>query len=175
MSKKLSKFEGKDVTSSTIRITNAGDGLSEAMKVDAQEFHQGERRYVVLECDVADVTFKPVDKDDPSGPQRRVHTFKAGTATIVEADLVQSLIEQQRERNLRAQEEAAGIVRLPIPEDTDVQARVRTHAKSMSKAELVDFCEKWSVEHDPKATKLDLIEALVADADKIEKAISDGD
>lgn len=108
----LSDFEGKPVRRSTISITNAGDGLSEAMKVEPVEHHQGDRVYVVLECEVAKVGFAPIDKDDPAGDQARVHTFRAGTATIVDADLVATVIAEQREKNLKAKEDAAGIVRL---------------------------------------------------------------
>ena len=46
------------------------------------------------------------------GPLSRVHTLKAGTATIVDADLVQEQVQAMAERVLAAKEAEAGIVRL---------------------------------------------------------------
>lgn len=115
---RLTPFEGRDVVKATIAVTNAGDGLSNAMKVEPREMHHGERAYVVLECDVADVRMVPLDKGDPLGALVRVHTLRAGAATIVDEDLVAEHVKAQKARILKAQEEAAGIMRIPGT-DTD--------------------------------------------------------
>lgn len=111
----LTPFEGLPVTRTTVKVTNAGDGLSQAMKVDPAELHQGDRVYLVLECEVAKVTHEPVDREDPRGPQARVHTLRAGRATLVDADLVRGVLDEQDERI----EAAAGIERLDfgVPDD----------------------------------------------------------
>ena len=103
----LSPFEGQRVLGATVAITNAGDGLSKAMKVERGELHIGNRVYVVLECDVSKVRFDPVK--DAEG-LNRVHVLRAGRATMVEADLVQSLLDEQQVRI----EKAAGIERIPF-------------------------------------------------------------
>lgn len=113
----LGVFEGKPVTRTAIKLTKAGDGLSEALKIDPQLLHMGDTLYVVVECAVADVNFKPT-KDDPD-LVTRVHSLVAGTAVIVDPDLVQDMVEAQREKNLRAREAAQGVKRLPGHGDLD--------------------------------------------------------
>lgn len=113
----LQDFEGKPVLRSVVAITGAGDGLSEAMAVDPVEYHQGERVYVVLECMVAKVTFEPIDKTDPGGAQKRKHSFAAGTATVMDADVVKEAIAEQADRIAAAKEAAAGITRIPFGDD----------------------------------------------------------
>jgi len=107
----LGSFEGKPVTRTTIALTNAGDGLSESLKIDPRLLHMDDKLYVVIECDVTKVRFDPA-KDD--GDQlTRVHVLKASTAVIVDPELVKDMVEAQREKNLRAKEAAQGIKRLP--------------------------------------------------------------
>lgn len=103
----LSPFDGKPVVRSTIAVTNAGDGLSDALGIDPQEFHHGETVYVVLECEVVKVTHTPIDRDTP-GILGRGHTLKAGTGTIVDADLVEAQVRRQAERIDTAKRHAKG-------------------------------------------------------------------
>lgn len=110
----LTPFEGRDVVRSTISVTNAGDGLSESLKVEPTEFHHGDTVYVVLETEVVKVQHVPFDKADPHGELTRVHILKAGTATIVDADLVAKQIREQADRILAAKEAEAGILRLDV-------------------------------------------------------------
>lgn len=111
----LKAFDGQEVRAATIAITNAGDGLSEALKVNPMEMHHGERHYVVLECDVTQVKFVPVDKDDPAGDLIRVHTLKAGMATLVDKSVVDGVLAEQR----RKLDEAKGIPQLPFTGDDE--------------------------------------------------------
>ena len=108
----LAPFEDREVIRTTIAVTNAGDGLSEAMKVQPVEMHLGDRVYLVLEAVVAKVRFDPAERDDPDGDLVRVHVLRAGTATIVDRKLVGKLIDTQAERIRRAREEEAGILHL---------------------------------------------------------------
>ncbi len=52
MTNALTSFDGRDVIKTTIAITKAGDGLSDALKVDPQEFSLGDEVVVVLKCEV---------------------------------------------------------------------------------------------------------------------------
>jgi hypothetical protein len=113
----LSEFEGRDVMRSTVAITNAGDGLSESMKIEPAEFHHGEKVYVVLECEVTKVRHDPFDKDDPNGPLARVHFFRAGTATVIDPSLVKKMIDEQAEKIRKAKEEEQGIQALDFDGD----------------------------------------------------------
>jgi len=106
----LGRFDGREVIKSTIAVTNAGDGLSKAMSVDPAAMDLGDKVYVVLECEVAKVTFTEVDD---TAKLARNHTLKAGDATIVDEDLVRAHIDEQVQRI----EEAQGVHRLPLDED----------------------------------------------------------
>lgn len=97
----LGMFDGSLVLSTSIKVTNAGDGLSAAMAVDPVVMHLGEKRYVVLECEVVDVTFREIP--DTGGAVTRVHRLKAGDAAIVAPDLVADALAAQRQRILEAQ------------------------------------------------------------------------
>jgi hypothetical protein len=104
---KLNDYEGQDVLQASIRVINAGDGLSQAMLVGPAELHHGERVYVVLETEVARVSYDPLGD---TGCLKRVHTLRAGTGTIVDAELVAEVLEQQR----IAIEQAQGVERLDL-------------------------------------------------------------
>lgn len=107
---KLTPFEGTDVIEATVRVTNAGDGLSEALGIDPVEYHQGDTVYVLLETTVSRVSYEAVKAD--SEFLKRVHTLKAGTGTIVDEHFARESIEMQREINQRARDAAAGQGRL---------------------------------------------------------------
>lgn len=112
----LEPFEGRDVIKSVVKITNAGDGLSDGLSIEPQAFHLGEKRYIVLECDVSKVQHLPIKDTDHLA---REQTFRAMGAVIVDPDLVKDLVAQQKDRILEAKEAAAGIERLPFEDDED--------------------------------------------------------
>lgn len=109
----LHDFDGKPVLGTGIVVTNAGDGLSQAMKVEPKELHQGDEVFIVIRGIVQKVRFEPIDKDEPAGAQRRVHVVKGGTATLVDGDLVKSHLDEQAARIREANERAQGIVPFP--------------------------------------------------------------
>lgn len=106
----LSPYEGRDVAQATIRVTNAGDGLSQALAIKPVEYHHGETVHVVLECEVTNVDY-PILKDTDLLARR--HTLRAGVSTIVDEKLVKKVLEAQR----KAIEEAKGIQELPLDGD----------------------------------------------------------
>jgi hypothetical protein len=145
----LGTFDGKDVLRTAISVTNAGDGLSEAMKVDPTLLHLGDKVYVVLECEVAKVRFDPIkDIDDAVS---RVHVLKAGTATMVDADLVQQQLAEQAERIQLAKEAEAGIERLPYAATDELDA---AHDDGEHADGLVDGCPQCQAEADAEDDEL---------------------
>lgn len=111
-SRDLGTFDGQEVISTAVKITNAGDGLSSALAVEPQIMHHRQIVTVVLECEVARVSFDPVKDTDRL---TRVHTLRTGIATIVDPSLVKKVLEQQRVKL----ETAAGVTRLPGIDDPD--------------------------------------------------------
>lgn len=108
----LNSFEGADVVQSTIRITRAGDGLSEALNVEPVEYHMGDVVHIVLRCRVGPVQFKPVKDTDVAV---RVHSFVTEMGTVVDASLVETVLDEQT----RKIDAAKGVDRLPFDPDAD--------------------------------------------------------
>lgn len=97
-------FEGRRITKTTIALTNAGDGLSQAMKIDPQALHQGDTVYVLIEAEVGKITFDPYD----DGVCSRVQNLRAGVATLVDSNEARETIEWQREALRHAADEERG-------------------------------------------------------------------
>ena len=111
----LSPFEGRDVVGATIAITRAGDGLSEALAVRPAEFHVGDLVHVVLACEVAKVRFD-ADRHEEDA-LIRVHVLRAGTATIVDQNLVRGVLDRQADAIARWREQQTGVSRLDLDGD----------------------------------------------------------
>lgn len=109
----LAEFEGHDVVGATIQVTNAGDGLSEALKIDPVEYEHGETVFVVLQTTVAKVRFDP-SKDDKE-KLVRVHVLKTGVATPVDESQIRGIIAKHRKKL----EEAEGVSKLPGLDEAD--------------------------------------------------------
>lgn len=108
-------FEGKAVVASAVRVTRAGDGLSEAMKLDPQDLHHGEEVWLVIHGRVGRVSYDPVKKAEEV--LTRVHTIVAEECVMVAPDQVEGLLASERDRIEKLKEEKAGVSRLPL--DTD--------------------------------------------------------
>lgn len=133
----LTAFDGKDVLRTTIAVTNAGDGLSDAMAIDPIEMHLGDTVFLVIEAEVAKIRFDPI-KD--TNALSRVHVLRAGTGTIMDSDVVKKAIADQAEKIRLANEAAQGIQGLPFDEDLDA-----AHDKGEHKS-LVAGCTKCDAE-----------------------------
>lgn len=136
---KLSTFDGKQVIKTSIAVTNAGDGLSAALAIEPMEMHHGEKGYLLLEYEVVKVTLRPISKDTPDLLDRE-HTLKAGTATIVGADLAESHIRDQAERIESARRRSKGEFNL------DDEAMIVDHDDGQHAAERRPGCPKCDEE-----------------------------
>lgn len=113
-SEALGDYRGRRVTSTSIAIRNAGDGLSQAMEIAPEIYEPGDTVYVLLECTVDKHTHALIEKGD-SYELKQV--FKAGTATVVDDQGSKKKIAQQANKVARAKEEAKGVTRLEGVED----------------------------------------------------------
>lgn len=138
MTDQLTPFEGKDVRQSGVEMPGAAGGLKAAMKVDPQEFHQGDKVWIAIEGTIAKVRFEPIDKEDPGGDQRRVHVVAVEGATFVDEAVVGEQIRIMNERIERTKEREAGISRLPT--DDEVEALADEHADGGHASGLVPGC-----------------------------------
>lgn len=108
----LTPFESRDVASIAIIVRNTGDGLSEAVAVDPVELHVGDEVTVAMRCTVEKIRFDPIKDTDSL---RRVQILKAGEATFLESETVNSALDEQLQRI----EASKGVQRLPLGDDDD--------------------------------------------------------
>lgn len=125
----LGELDGKPVARTTVAITRAGDGLSEALGIEPRVLHLGERVTVVLDCVVSKVRFDPLKETDSM--LSRVHVLQAGTAVIADSETVQGLIREQADKNRRAREAEQGIRRLPFADELAEQHDAGHHASAL--------------------------------------------
>ncbi len=122
-SSNLGEYRGRPVVRSTVKITNAGDGLSKAMKIEPRVFDSGDEVVVVLRGTVLDHTHKPgtdggkdgVDSDEYS----LVQTIRAHTATFLDAEVADAALDDMADRIRQAEEEEKGIMRLPDGDEAE--------------------------------------------------------
>jgi hypothetical protein len=119
---RLAPFEGQEVITTGVEISNAAGGLNDALSVDPQSWMHGDSLIVVLRCDVTKVRFDPVKGAEDK--LRRVHVMRATDATVGEEGLLddlERLINEQRDRIRRSREAEEGIDPLPFsdPEALD--------------------------------------------------------
>jgi hypothetical protein len=108
----LSPFGDTDVVRTSIKVTNAGDGLSAALAIQPQELAHGDEVWIVMQGIVAKVGHDPIDPKDPHGALVRVHTIRAEAATLLnEAGVkkVKGILARQVAAIRKAVEEARGI------------------------------------------------------------------
>lgn len=112
----LPDFEGETVTAAKVRITNAGDGLSEALKVTPEALHRGDEVFYVLRGEVTQVNHATKDETIV-----RVHTVKADAITKVDGDLASKMLQEAAEELQRRKDEVDGQMRLE-PSDAEKEA-----------------------------------------------------
>jgi hypothetical protein len=95
-------FEGRDIVSNSIAVTNAGDGLSASVAVKPVALHLGDDVYVILKTKVAKIRFEAVkDSEDEAN---RVAVLKTVGASITDLPAVRKALEVQAEAIAHARE-----------------------------------------------------------------------
>jgi len=125
----LPKFERRPVVRAAVKITNAGDGLSEAMRLAPESLQLGEEVWFVIKGEVTRVAHETAPKDDHN--LVRVHTVRASDVALVAKDAVQDILREEQDRIARLREEEEGVQRLiddPLnldgrPEDDEEEKR----------------------------------------------------
>lgn len=120
----LPDFEGRAVRRTAVKITKAGDGLSEALKIDPELYHHADEVFFVLRGLVTQVNHVPVSPVDSD--LVRVHTIVTQEITRVAPEDVDAFLRAAAERiaaaaeaQRLAEEEAAGIARIDFAGDGD--------------------------------------------------------
>lgn len=106
----LATFEGCGVTRVGVEVRNAGGGLNDALDVDPVILSIGDTAYVAMRVDVVAIDHKPVKGEEDK--MMRVHVMRCTDATIVEADVVRTAVDAQRERIAMERERREGVQRM---------------------------------------------------------------
>ncbi len=105
-------FEDREVAQCAIRITNAGDGLSEALQLNAADYHLDDTVYIVLRGTVAKITYERIKDTDEV---RQVFTVRATLGTPVDEASARKTLDKLR-RDIEA---AGGVQRIPGTSEDD--------------------------------------------------------
>jgi hypothetical protein len=101
----LPLFEGHQVQQARVKITNAGDGLSEALQIAPEAHELGDELAFVIRGHVTQVGHLQKADDEPT---IRVHTVKASEATRIDPGVADKMILANREELERLKAEQAG-------------------------------------------------------------------
>lgn len=100
----LPEFEGMTVSKCSVRITKAGDGLSEALDLEPKAMHAGDEAFYVIKVQFTSVNHKA---DKKSGTLVRVHTAEVEDIVEIDAATAVQMIDEERAELRRRQREAA--------------------------------------------------------------------
>lgn len=176
----LEPFEGLPVIQSKIEIPSAAGGLRDAMKIEPRAWRKGDTTFVLMECTVGKVRFDPVT-DDETGPQARVHVLHAIAGTVLAPEVAKTWIDEQKDRILKAREEALGIQQVAElnpdgspaagmgdvdPDVTDDDGfidadKLKAVLGKVRKDDLRAMCDAEHVEYPPRARGDQLVELLM--------------
>lgn len=96
-----------------MRITNAGDGLSDALAVLPIAHHREDRVFYVIEVEIDAVNHKP----DRHGDLVRVHTGVTQRIAQCDPEVAKQVIADQADILRKARAEQEGQPELPGPDD----------------------------------------------------------
>lgn len=116
-------FEDEPVQSVAVRITGAGDGLSEALKITPKALHLGDEVAFVLRGTVTQINHRQQGDDEPIV---RVHTVKAGRITEVELDMADKILTAAAKNLARAKAEREGQMEMEADEDLEGKEALAT-------------------------------------------------
>lgn len=134
----LGSFEGTPVSGTGIEIPSAAGGLREALKIDPQVLHKGQRVMVLLDCEVGKIRHDPV-KD--SEEWNRVHILATNGATIVDGEVFDEALAAQADRIQKAKDAETGQQRTD-----DALEHAAAHDKGDHAGGLVDGCPQCDAE-----------------------------
>lgn len=161
----LPPFEGVPVIYSSVAIAKAGDGLSDALKVDPIALHHGEEVWFVLRGHVAQVNHVPIKSDDSSRLVRK-HRIDAEAIAIINSEDGKPLLDEALAEVKRKIDESRGVQSFDY-DGTDPLDPAVTNAGSVdewAKADVVaqavrEHIEGLGVEFDDDAMAIVIAQA----------------
>lgn len=105
--KVIDRFRGRDVVNVAAKVTNVGDGLSQAWELNGDGtplLNHGDRVTIVVDAVVVDIDTKPDDPKDLLGDLKYVYNFRGETVAIAETPQNRRLLDRQRDAIARSYE-----------------------------------------------------------------------
>jgi hypothetical protein len=94
--KPIETHRGRAVIASSAKLTNTGDGLSRAMRIDPQSFNEGDRVAIIVEAIVTKHGYEMAIKGDYAGPYEIKTEFKAESMFVTDNATVNKLLEKHK-------------------------------------------------------------------------------
>ena len=98
-------FEGQPTTGARVKITNAGDGLSDALDIAPEAHELGDELAFILRGHVTQIAHL---QKESHGPLVRVHTVKATDAVRIDLEMAEKSIRANADELERLKAEQAG-------------------------------------------------------------------
>lgn len=154
----LGSYQRKKVQSTVVKITKAGDGLSEALSIEPVNLPINGKVYVLLECEVEQHAHKRVrtrGRNAAVVPNlvQLIQTLEAQTVTLVDADLAKAPIEAQRQRIAEARAAAEAEAAREDPEDDEATVLTRQHFAGAHSNGLRPGCPQCDLDAAAKAAE----------------------
>lgn len=137
----LPEFEGQEVEASQIRITNAGDGLSEALKIAPRALHHGDDVAILIRGKVTQINHKTAGKGEDEH-LIRVHTISATAATELEMDHATKILTAAADNLARRKAEIEGQQQLAYDDATEGQEIIAARAEQAQRDALDEALAK---------------------------------
>lgn len=112
----LTAYRGREVRRVRVKLTGAGDGLSEALSIDPLELDMGQIGYALVKFVAGPHkhrVMKGYEHGETDAPLELEMELVAQTVTIVDEDYAGKPIDAQRERIRLAKDAAKGVASLP--------------------------------------------------------------
>lgn len=113
-------YMGKAVSSTSVKIMKAGDGLSKQLAIAPRVLVPGERYMVLVEGIAGDHTHKLIDKADT---WELVQVLNADTVTFVDDKASESKLRKAKDRIAKHEEQVKGKARLPGTDAEDLEPK----------------------------------------------------
>lgn len=106
----LGEYRGHQVIKTSIALTNAGDGLSKAKKIDPVVYEQGDEVLVLMRCVVGKHVFVPIADTETVELKQ---SFVADTATVVSGASYEKILNREQDKIDKATAAERGQGRIP--------------------------------------------------------------
>jgi hypothetical protein len=114
----LGNYMGRDVSSTSVKITKAGDGLSKQLDIEPKVLVPGETYMVLLEAKAGSHTHKVIEK---AGTWELIQVLEAQTVTFVDGEDMEKMLRIAADRVQAATEAAKGVQRLDGTDAADLE------------------------------------------------------